>query len=129
MKNINITADPVEGIFLIKSYGPGRLNIGDQTFNTPIMISPTHLSFWDEGKTDFTFEILQSCLNLISCECELMLIGFGSKMRPIPQKWHDLIHSQSVPVDFMATPSAIHAYNITVGDGRLTTAFLIPPDA
>ncbi len=74
---------------------------------------------------DVTLEALEKVFSQPPGEVELLLIGAGERLVPIPSDIKSLLQAKSIRSDPMATAHAVSTYNILLGEKRKVAAALI----
>ncbi len=106
----------------IRSYGKNSFTVGDEEFNSNIIISPDSVTIWPEK----SFEtITERSFDLLSDRTELLLIGCGKKHLPLPANIQVYFAEKNIAVDIMTTNAACRTYNILLAEGRNVSAALI----
>jgi len=111
----------------VDSYGPGRFRIGGQTWNGPVIILPDRVIPWLPEKPDdpFSENALAPLLD-VSPPPEVVIIGCGAVMRPLPGPLAQVFRSRGIALDSMATAAACRSYNILLAEDRFAAAALLP---
>jgi uncharacterized protein len=119
------TATP-SGSNVFTGYGEGYVLINRQRFDRPMVVMPDRL--WIEwGATRFETLAVEDFAALVSLECEVVLLGTGSRLRfPRPELTRPLAES-GIGLEVMDVPAACRTYNILMEEGRKVAAALLLP--
>lgn len=109
-------ARPIDG------YGPGFFRVANEVIEGPIILTSTSLVSW-QG-----YEDPSPLLNLAE-KIDVILIGTGTEMRPIPSEMRSKLEAAGIGVEFMATPPACRTFNVLMAEGRRIAAALLPVQA
>ena len=106
-------AEPVQG------YGPGFTRIGGEVFRGPILARASGVRPW--GGFEDTATLIAGAKDL-----DVVFVGTGAEMRPLPAAFRAAMEAGGVPVEPMTTPSACRTYNVLLSEQRLVGLALIP---
>lgn len=106
-------ARPVDG------YGPGFTRVGGEVFRGPILVLPTGVSAW--GGWEDVGPLLAAGRDL-----DVVFVGTGAEMRPLPAAFRAAMEAGGVPVEPMATPPACRTFNVLLSEARRVGLALIP---
>jgi uncharacterized protein len=106
-------AVPVDG------YGPGFTRIGGEVFHGPILALATGVSAWG-GYED------HATLTGPGPDLDVLFVGTGAEMRPLPAAFREAMEAAGVPVEPMSTPAACRTFNVLLSEGRRVGLALIP---
>jgi uncharacterized protein len=106
-------ARPIDG------YGPGFFRVGGEVAQGAIVLTATALKGWD-GYDDI------DSLTALAAEVDVLLIGTGEQMTPIPPALRTACESVGIGVEFMGTPAACRTFNVLMSEGRRVAAALLP---
>lgn len=124
---MQLSLDTVTGIYQIRAYEEGRIQINNNWINHSVIISPDQLidpwrpaSIADLKNTDFE--------SVLALTPEVVLLGTGSKLNfPAPEILAS-IYAQQIGVEIMDTGAACRTYNLLMAEGRrVVAALLITP--
>ena len=115
--------DDNPALYQIISVGLDYVQVNDQKFISPFILSATQLSPWSSVSTfenltpeDFHF------LTLLNPLPEILLLATGPKLKIPPDTLLRSIYSQGVGIEFMDTRSACHTFSILSSEGRKVVA-------
>lgn len=108
----------------IRSYGPGRVAINQQTYTRSLIVTPSRVvadwppqAFADLAGTHFA--------TLLAFEPEVIVLGTGTRLRfPSPAVTAALAQA-NIGLEVMDTGAACRTYNVLMGDGRRVLAALL----
>lgn len=102
---------PVDG------YGPGFFRVAGQVIEGAVLVAPEGARAWDGG--------VEALLALVG-RVDVLLIGMGAQMRPVPEALRVPLEEAGIGVEPMASPTAARTYNVLLGDGRRVACALRP---
>ncbi len=105
-------AQPVSG------YGPGFFRIGEQVFSGDLCVTAAGVTPWGG------YDDLKPLLALAD-EIDVLFVGTGAEIAPIPAQLRDPLEAAGVGVEMMSTPAAARTYNVLVSEGRRVAAALL----
>ena len=117
--------DQENGLYLLKAYGDGWVQVNDRRLSNGFLIGPSILI--EEG-LPATFDELQlTHLDILFAQsAEIILIGTGKKQRlPTPKIYQALIRSKS-GFEFMTTAAACRTYRVLNAEARSVLTLLFP---
>lgn len=110
---------PVDG------YAPGGFRIGGRFIDGAVLLRDQDCQAL--GNIDFVgLEALSSQLLALSGQVDVIIIGCGASMRPLPGALHHALEAAQIGVEPMATPSACRAHNMLLAEGRRVASLLLP---
>lgn len=122
-----IEPDPIApgGRQVIQGYGDGRFRINGEVHQGSVIVFPEVSIAWPvTSVADITPETLAAVLDH-QPPVELLLIGCGPRMAPIPFALHQALRGHGLPVDPMDTGAACRTYTLLTLEGRRVAAALI----
>ena len=106
-------ARPIDG------YGPNFFRIGGEIVEGAVIVSPAGVGAWG-GYDDI--ERLTDLSDVI----DVLFVGTGAEIAPVPQEFRDALEARGVGVEPMSSPAACRTYNVLLAEGRRVAAALIP---
>ena len=106
-------ARPVDG------YGPGFFRVGGELFDGPVLCLPDGVRLWG-GLED------GAALLGLAGALDVLLIGTGAEMAPLPEGLRRALDAAEVPLEPMGSPAAARTYNVLLAEGRRVGAALLP---
>jgi uncharacterized protein len=121
---MKLTDDRLGGAYLVRSYSPGELRIGEETLRRSCVLRA------DQVIRDWrpqTLEDLQlSDLDVVfALEPEIVVLGAGERQRFPPTELLASMLSRGIGCEVMATDAACRTYNVLVSEDRKVVAALI----
>lgn len=108
--------------FTITAYDPGRVRVGDKTFNQSIALSHSSSARAWSGSASLTPEALAEGAML---NAEIVIVGTGTKHRfPKPEALRPLIEAR-VGFEVMESRAACRTYNVLLQEGRKVGLLLV----
>jgi uncharacterized protein len=112
---------------VIRSYGPGRIAINQETFTASLIVTPERL-VPDWRPREFAQLTAADFETIAALKPEVVLLGTGSRLRfPDPALTRALVIAQ-IGFEAMDTGAACRTYNVLMGEGRRVAAALLPID-
>lgn len=128
MKGIVIREAHFPGRAPIDAYGNGGFRFADMSHRGSILCLPSGIHGWrpDEGaalaEADFDRVLAEAAA------IDILLVGMGSDMRPLPRDLKVLLREARIAVDAMSTGAAVRTYNVLLAEDRAVAAALIAVD-
>ena len=107
------TATPIDG------YGPGFFRVAGEALKGSICLTAESASTWGG------FDDLQVLEKLIG-RVDVVLVGTGESMTPIPTPFRNAFETANLGVDPMTSPSACRTFNVPLAEGRRVAVLLLP---
>ncbi len=109
----------------IDAYGNGGFRFADMSHKGSILCLPSGIYAWNITAADDlvakSFErVLQE-----AAEIEVLLVGTGIDLLPLPQTLRTLIREHGIGSDPMSTGAAVRTYNVLLAETRAVAAALI----
>lgn len=117
---------------IIRSYGPGRVVVGEEEFAQSVLVLPERSLGWSGGDgsaiTAFDQITAESLAPVTGADpaIEVLLIGCGARLQRLPKPLREALKAAGVGVDTMDTGAACRTYNVLLAEGRRVAAALIP---
>jgi len=109
----------------IDAYGNGGFRFGGMSHRGSLLCFPDGVWAWPvQGTADLTEESLGQIIARAD-KLDVVLIGTGKDLWPLPPDLRALFHAKSLSVDSMATGAAVRTYNILLAESRRVGAGLI----
>lgn len=105
--------EPIEG------YGPGFFRLGGEVHQGGLAVLPGVRLAW--GGYDDLQQILDA-----SDKIDVLFVGTGSEITPIPKVMRLELESAGVGVEIMSSPTACRTYNIVLSEGRRIGLAVLP---
>lgn len=116
------------GRHLIDSFGNGGFRLGGVSHQGSILIAPSGVRALDVADMAALklkhFELLVAERN----DLDMLLIGTGQDMLPLPKSLVQHLLAQGLRFDVMSTNAAVRTYNVVLEEDRRVAAVLIAVD-
>ena len=110
---------------VIDSYGAGGFHVSGAAYEGAILVFPDATMNWAvERFADVTAASLAPLL--AHGDVEVLLLGCGTRMQPVPATLRQELRSAGIVVDAMDTGAACRTYNILLAEDRRVAAALLP---
>lgn len=110
---------------IINSYGAGRFVVSGKEYADSIILSPVTVDAWNMASPFVWSEAVIEQLILAAKDAEVVLVGTGKNMLPMPSKWRNLFREKRISLDVMDTGAACRTYNVLLSEERRVLAALI----
>ena len=110
-------------ILFVSGYGPGYVNVGEQTLNNTFVLTPSEIHT-DLGIGTIQTLDTQALSMLEDISLEILLIGTGELQQAPPITLIAELSAQRIGVEYMATPAACRTFNILAAEQRRVAALL-----
>jgi Uncharacterized conserved protein len=109
----------------IDAYGNGGFRFADMSHRGSLLLLPSGIYGWTMTEEDpLTVDSLAKVFADAS-EIEVLLVGTGTSLRPIPAPVKDALRAAGISSDPMGTGAAVRTYNIMLAEQRAVAAALI----
>lgn len=115
----------VPGRHPIDAYGNGGFRFADMSHRGSILVLPSGVKAWDLASP---FDLTEAALAPVFEEAdqiELLLLGTGRDIHPLPHGLVARFRELRIGVDTMQTGAAARTFNILLGENRRVAAALI----
>ena len=121
---MKFTLDQPATQYVIRSYAPGRLVVGEREFSRSLIVSArTLLEEWRPQAMD---ELAAADLEpALALRPEVLLLGSGARQVFPPAALLAELHGRRIGFEVMDTGAACRTYNLLVAEGREVAAALI----
>lgn len=112
----------------IDAYGNGGFRFADMSHRGSILCLPSGVHGWAPSDlaaltlSDFDLVLRQSA------DFDVLLIGMGADIRPIPKVLRDALGERRIIADPMSTGAAVRTFNVLLAEDRRVAAALIAVD-
>jgi uncharacterized protein len=110
---------------VVDSYGRNGFHVSGVAYEGAILVTPDATVAWRIGS--FTEVTLDSLSVLFERGIEILLLGCGARMAPVPMNLRAALKARGIVVDAMDTGAACRTYNILLAEERRVAAALLPP--
>ena len=109
----------------IDAYGNGGFRFADMSHRGSILCLPSGIHGWHVAEGDvLTVEAFSKVLEDAE-GIEVLLVGTGENMRPLPAELKAALKERGISSDPMSTGAAVRTYNIMLSESRAVAAALI----
>jgi len=112
----------------LEAYGNGGFRFADMSHRGSILCLPSGIYGWEPSdpasltEADFTRLITEAG------SVEILLVGTGRDLRPLPKSLRAALRAVQISADPMATGAAARTYNVLLAENRAVAAALIAVD-
>jgi len=122
---MEITPEIPQGRQVIESYGPGRFRIAGVAHAGSVLVFPERTQAWPvAAMADLSLDSLSDVLAAAPA-VEILLIGCGPRLMPIPGALRGALRAHGVGCDAMDTGAACRTFNVLLAEARRVAAALI----
>ena len=115
--------DAPAATYLVRSYSPGLLRVGELTFRTSTLVSATTVAPWRPASVEEL--VLADLEPLFVLALEVVLLGTGERqLFPEPTLLVALA-ARRIGIEVMDTRAACRTYNVLVSESRSVVAALM----
>ncbi|MBO3760073.1 Mth938-like domain-containing protein [Ciceribacter sp. L1K23] len=109
----------------IDAYGNGGFRFADMSHRGSLLLLPSGIHGWQMTEDEpLTVESLAKVI-ADADGIEVLLVGTGSRLRPIPAPVKEALRAAGISSDPMGTGAAVRTYNIMLAEQRAVAAALI----
>lgn len=124
-KGIVIREAHFPGRAQIDAYGNGGFRFADMSHRGSLLLLPSGIYGWEMDETmPLSVENFRRVLD-DAAGIEVLLVGTGAKLRPLPAELKAALKSKGIASDPMGTGAAIRTFNIMLAEQRAVAAALI----
>jgi uncharacterized protein len=112
----------------IEAYGNGGFRFADMSHRGSILCLPSGIHGWTPADParltaeDFALLLAESA------SVEILLVGTGNDLRPLPAALREAFRNAGISADPMSTGAAVRTYNVLLAEERAAAAALIAVD-
>lgn len=122
---MDVTPAIPAGRQVIEAYGDGGFRIGGIRHDGSVLLFPALVLPWPvTAMTAVTAGSLQAVIDA-AAEVELLLLGCGRSMAPLPADLRRWLKAAGIVVETMDTGGACRTWNVLLGEDRRVAAALI----
>lgn len=112
----------------IDAYGNGGFRFADMSHRGSILCLPSGIHGWDPaGPAALTIDDFAPLL-AESDAVEILLVGMGRDLRPLPAQLRKRLREAGISADPMSTGAAVRTFNVLLAEERAVAAALIAVD-
>lgn len=122
---MQVTPIAPAGRQVIEAYRPGRFRVSGNDHDGSVIVFPDRTVPW--AVTEFGRLILDDLRPVLEADpsVEVLLIGCGARMAPLPAAIRDGLRAAGIGTDAMDTGAACRTYNVLLSEDRRVAAALI----
>jgi uncharacterized protein len=111
----------------IDAYGNGGFRFADMSHRGAVQFLPSGIYGWnvEDGRDALSVSSFGRVLEEAD-GIEVLLIGTGTDLLPIPPALRDALREKSIRADSMSTGAAVRTFNVLLGENRAVAAALLP---
>lgn len=112
----------------IDAYGAGGFRFADMSHRGSILCLPSGVYGWKPRvPAKLTYEDFARLIAETD-DFDVLLVGMGLEIRPIPKDLREALRAKGVVADPMSTGAAVRTYNVLLAEERRVAAALIVVD-
>ncbi len=112
----------------IEAYGNGGFRFADMSHRGSILCLPSGIHGWEPVDAQALTVDDFGKLFAEATGIEILLVGMGSDLRPLPTKLRSELKAAGISSDPMSTGAAVRTYNVLLAEDRAVAAALIAVD-
>ena len=121
---MKFTLDRPDTLYVVRSYAPGRLAIGEREFSRSVIVAARTLL--EDWRPQTMLELAAADLEpALALRPEVLLLGSGARQVFPPPALLAGLHARRIGFEVMDTGAACRTYNLLVAEGREVAAALI----
>lgn len=109
----------------IRKYGTAGFTIAETLYEGSVLLTVEQVASLPSGSTLETLTPESLLPALQSAKAELLLIGGGQHMQPIPDALKSALRAAGIASEPMDTGAACRTYNVLLAEGRHVAAILL----
>lgn len=109
----------------IEAYGNGGFRFADMSHRGSLMCLPSGIHGWEPADPQALTAGDFDKLFQEAAQVEILLVGCGSDLRPLPAGLRAALKAASIACDAMSTGAAVRTYNVLLAEERAVAAALI----
>jgi uncharacterized protein len=113
------------GRHLIESYGNGGFRFGGMSHRGSVLLTPHAARAWHVAEARLLDEAAFAPVFDDPEPVELLLIGTGAQLVPLPAPLREALRARGLRIDVMPTSAATRTYNVLAAENRHVGAALI----
>lgn len=115
----------VPGRHGIDAYGGGGFRFAEMSHRGSILALPSGIRAWEASEVGAIDAGSLAPVIAESAAIDLLLIGTGAEIRPLPEALRRRLKQAGIGLDVMQTGAAARTYNILLAENRKVAAALI----
>lgn len=120
---MRLTDDRTAGAFLVRSYAPGEVRVGDAVLHRSCLISAEQLV--EDWRPQTLDELSEADLAAVfALQPEIVVLGSGTRQRFPDTRLLAAVLARGIGCEVMDTGAACRTYNVLVSESRRAVAAL-----
>lgn len=112
----------------IDAYGDGGFRFADMSHRGSLLCLPSGIHGWEPAdRTRLEVRDFEKLL-AESDQIEILLVGTGTELRPLPGELRAALREARISADPMSTGAAVRTFNVLLAEDRAVAAALIAVD-
>ena len=108
----------------VDTYGNGGFRFADMSHKGSILCLPSGIYGWSAATIeDFKVAAFKTVIG--ESDLELLLVGCGKDLAPLPSTVKDALAAKGIRADTMSTGAAARTFNVLLAEGRAVGAALL----
>jgi uncharacterized protein len=124
-KGIEIRQAHFPGRAPIDTYGNGGFRFADMSHRGSLLCLPSGIYGWEVTEGDILVPSLFQRVLDEADEIEVLLVGTGTQLRPLPADLKTALRAKKISSDPMSTGAAVRTFNIMLAESRAVACALI----
>lgn len=112
----------------IEAYGNGGFRFAGMSHRGSILCLPSGIHGWEPRDPAALDEADFDKLFAEVAGVEILLVGMGTDLRPLPKPLRDALRARHMSADPMSTGAAVRTFNVLLAEDRAVAAALIAVD-
>ena len=109
---------------VIDGYGVASFRIAGVVYQGAVLVLPDATHPWEVS--EMANVTLESFGAILDRGVEILLLGCGRRMQPVPAALRQMLRGAGIIVDAMDTGAACRTYNVLLAEDRRVAAALLP---
>ena len=122
---MNMREITMPGLPVITGYGDGGFRVSERWIDGSLILLPERAESWDVSDVSAITEIGLAPIFESADGLEVVLIGCGAQLRPLPKLIREMLEAAPFGYDLMDTGAACRTHNVLVAEERRVAAALI----
>lgn len=116
-----------KGKNIIHSYAGGRIKVGENVYERPVIVTPDNIISWEINVAAAALQAEDFApLLAMKADIDVVLLGCGKTMVFLKPDVKLALSGKGLNIDVMDTGAACRTYNVLMAEGRRVAAALIP---
>jgi uncharacterized protein len=113
---------------LIDAHGGGGFRFAGMSHRGSLLCLPDGIWAWPVATPEAVTDDALSMVFDRAGNLDFFILGTGTVLRPMPERWRLRFREAHISADAMATAAAVHTYNVMLMENRRVGAGLIATD-